>query len=94
MPKRPTIEEIERAAARLRDVIVHTRIKKSAGDEFNADWRLRQVKGRYKIIDIYVEGVSMAVTQRSEFYSILRKRGVDGLIDMIRYRLTQLSSAS
>ena len=49
------------------DVIVYTRISKSGGDGFDANWRVRRDGDRYKIIDIYVEGVSMAITQRSEF---------------------------
>ena len=77
-----------------RDVIVHTRIEKSAGDGFNANWRVRKVDGHYKIIDIYVEGVSMAVTQRSEFESVLRRNGIDGLISTLQSRLNNLSSAS
>ncbi len=76
------------------DVIVYTRISKSGGDGFDANWRVRQEGDRYKIIDIYVEGVSMAITQRSEFESILRRHGVDGLIGMLRDKVTKLSSAS
>lgn len=85
---------VRTSSAGKRDVIVHTRIEKSAGDGFNANWRVRDVNGRYKIIDIYVEGVSMAVTQRSEFDSVLRRRGVDGLIDLLKTRVTKLSAAS
>lgn len=70
-----------------KDVLVYTRIEKTAGDGFNANWRVRKVQGHYKIIDIYVEGVSMAVTQRSEFESVLRARGIDGLISTLQSRL-------
>lgn len=77
-----------------RDVIVHTRISKAGGDGFNANWRVRQEGDRYKIIDIYVEGVSMAITQRSEFESVLKRHGVDGLIGMLRDKVSKLSSSS
>jgi phospholipid transport system substrate-binding protein len=76
------------------DVIVHTRISKAGGNGFDANWRVRRRDGRYKIIDIYVEGVSMAITQRSEFDSILRRRGVDGLIGMLRDKVTKLNNTS
>lgn len=89
-----SLRVVKTSKAGKRDVMVHTRIEKSAGDGFNADWRVRQMKGRNKIIDIYVDGVSMALTQRSEFDAVLRKRGIDGLIEVIRSRLTQLSLAS
>ncbi len=85
---------IKKSPAGKRDVIVHTRIEQTAGNAFNANWRVRKLGERYKIIDIYVEGVSMAVTQRSEFETILRRHGVDGLISQLRNRLEKLSTAS
>src|SRR5262245_27212331 len=49
------------------------------------DWRLVNDNGRYKISDVIVEGVSMTVTQRSEFGSIQRNGGqVRGLIALMR----------
>jgi phospholipid transport system substrate-binding protein len=50
------------------------------------DWRLVNNSGRYKINDVIVEGVSMAVTQRSEFASIIQRNGgqLGGLIAMMR----------
>jgi phospholipid transport system substrate-binding protein len=77
-----------------RDVIVQTRIEKASGDGFITNWRVRRVSGRYVIIDVYIEGVSMAVTQRSEFDAVFRRRGVDGLINLLRDRLSELSAAS
>ncbi len=85
---------IKKSTAGKRDFIVHTRIEQTAGNAFNADWRVRKVDNRYKIIDIYVEGVSMAVTQRSEFDAILRRHGIDGLISQLRNRVGKLSEAS
>ena len=85
---------IKSTPAGARDVIVHTRIKKSGGGGFDANWRVRDENGRYKIIDIYVEGVSMVITQRSEFDSVFRRNGIDGLISMLRDRVEKLSTAS
>jgi phospholipid transport system substrate-binding protein len=52
------------------------------------DWKLVADNGTYKISDVIVEGVSMAVTQRSEFASIVQRNGgqVRGLIAMMRER--------
>ena len=76
------------------DVLVKTRIDKSSGNGFNASWRVRKIDGGYKIIDIYVEGVSMAITQRSEFESILQRQGVDGLIGMLKDKVKTMSQPS
>jgi phospholipid transport system substrate-binding protein len=76
------------------DVLVKTRIDKTSGNGFNASWRVRKIDGGYKIIDIYVEGVSMAITQRSEFESILQRQGIDGLIGMLKDKVKTMSQAS
>jgi phospholipid transport system substrate-binding protein len=50
------------------------------------DWRLRSNGGVYKITDVIVDGVSMAVTQRSEFASVIQRHGgeVQGLLTLLR----------
>ncbi len=56
------------------------------GSPMRIDWRLVPDNGTYKISDVIVEGVSMAVTQRSEFASVVQRNGgqVRGLIAMMR----------
>jgi phospholipid transport system substrate-binding protein len=41
------------------------------------DWRLVTDDGNFKIADVIVGGVSMMVTERSEFASVIRRRGGD-----------------
>ncbi len=41
------------------------------------DWRVRNKGGRMRVIDVIVEGVSMTVTQRSEFTAVIQKNGGD-----------------
>jgi phospholipid transport system substrate-binding protein len=52
------------------------------------DWVLTAHDGAYKISDVVVEGVSMAVTQRSEFASVIQRNGgqVQGLITALRQK--------
>ena len=54
---------------------VNTTIIPEAGPEFKVEWRVRYRDGRYKIIDVIVEGVSMAVTYRSDFSSVIQRGG-------------------
>ena len=53
------------------------------------DGRLISNNGAYKINDMIVEGISMAVTQRSEFASILQRNGgrVQNLIVLMRQKI-------
>jgi phospholipid transport system substrate-binding protein len=52
------------------------------------DWLLTPHSDAYKINDVIVEGVSMAVTQRSEFASVIQRNGgqVQGLITALRQK--------
>lgn len=48
------------------------------------DYRIRQDEsGAYKIYDIVVEGVSMIVTQKQEFSSVVARKGLDFLIQAL-----------
>jgi phospholipid transport system substrate-binding protein len=50
------------------------------------DWRLIPADGSFKITDVIVEGISMMVTERSEFASVMRRNGGDisGLLALMR----------
>ena len=68
--------------------IVSSQIIRPAGAQpVKVDWRLTGRNGAYKIADVSV-GISMAVTQRSEFASVIQHNGgqVQGLITMLRER--------
>ena len=50
------------------------------------DWRMYIAKtGNFKILDVNIDGVSMLVTQRAEFSSVIKNhpRGVNGLIEQM-----------
>ena len=69
--------------------IVSSQIIRPAGAQpVKVDWRLTGRSGAYKISDVSVDGISMAVTQRSEFASVIQHNGgqVQGLIAMLRER--------
>jgi len=68
-------------------VIVSTDvITPGAPTPLKVDWRLVDDDGSYKISDVIVEGVSMLVTQRSEFASVIQRHGgqLQGLLDAMR----------
>ena len=81
-----TMAVISERPAGTKDVVVSTQIVRPNGRSFAADWRVRTTDGRYRIIDVMVEGVSMVVTQRSEFAAVIQRRGIQGLIDDLRVR--------
>lgn len=60
-----------------KDAIVTSFIIPQEGPEVQVDWRVRYKNGRYQIVDVIVEGVSMSVTQRSDFSSVIQRGGGD-----------------
>ena len=81
-------------AGEKKDVFVNTRIEQASGPPIEAAWRVRETDGQYKIIDVVVQGVSMAVTQREEFASVTRQSGVDGLVQVLRAQTERLAATS
>lgn len=59
------------------DTIVTSYIIPGSGPEVQVDWRVRFKNGQYKIVDVIVEGVSMSVTQRSDFAAVIQRGGGD-----------------
>jgi phospholipid transport system substrate-binding protein len=88
-----TVNVLKTIKAGRSDVFVRTKINSSRGRALKVDWRVRNIKDNYKIIDVVVEGVSMLVTQKAEFSAVLRQRGIDGLIEILRSQLNRMASA-
>jgi phospholipid transport system substrate-binding protein len=72
-----------------RDVLVQSRVAPPTSQPLRVDWRLRERPGEPVIIDLIVEGISLLVTQRSEFAAVLERSGVDGLLAELRARVAQ-----
>ena len=63
------------------DVMVQTKIVKSDGETTTLNYLMRQNEGSWQISDVYLDGtISQLAVQRSEFHSILRRDGIDGLV--------------
>ena len=68
--------------------LVPSEIVRPAGQPpVEVQWRVKQGSG-YKVVDVIAEGVSMLISQRDEFASIINRSGgkVSGLIDVLRQR--------
>lgn len=88
-----TFQVISARPAGSKDAMVRTRIERPSGPPIQADWRVRANGNQYKIIDVMVEGVSMAVTQRSEFASVIKNSGFEGLLAALRARVQKFPAA-
>jgi phospholipid transport system substrate-binding protein len=77
-----------------KDALVTSRILSDGAPPLQVDWRLREQDGASLVtIDLIVEGVSLIVTLRSEFASVIERQGFDGLLAELRQRIAQTRQA-
>jgi phospholipid transport system substrate-binding protein len=75
--------------------IITSRIVKSDGEPVAINYLMRDNGGVWQIADVYLDGtISELATRRSEFASILRMRGIDGLIETLNSKAAALTRAS
>lgn len=67
-------------------VLVVSRLIRPGAESIRIDWRVRQGEQGWRIYDVVVEGISMVLTQRSEFSAVLQRSGgnIDGLLEQLR----------
>jgi len=75
--------------------LVRTQIVKPTGDPVTIDYLMRENGGIWQIADVYLDGtISQLATQRSEFHSILRSKGVEGLIAALNRKVDLLKRSA
>jgi phospholipid transport system substrate-binding protein len=60
--------------------IVNTNMMLANMDEVRVDYRVSDHEGKYKVIDIIIENVSLLATHRSEFGGLAASQGINGVI--------------
>jgi phospholipid transport system substrate-binding protein len=71
------------------DVMVDTTISPPNAPPLDVKWRLRQREGKPAVIDLIVGQVSLLITQREEFASVIEQSGIDGLLAKLRDQVGQ-----
>lgn len=66
--------------------IVDSSVEQAAGQQpISVQWRLRERGDTYKVVDLVIEGVSMAITYRQEYNSVISQSG--GSVSALNRRL-------
>lgn len=69
-----------------RDILVASTFQRPNGSGLPVDWRLRNVDGEMRVIDIMVAGTSFLLLKRDEFQAIIDQGGAEGLLTHMRER--------
>jgi len=67
--------------------IVNAEIDRPNGEPIKLDFIVQSGGQGLKVRDVKVEGVSLLVTKRSEFDSVVAQKGIDGLIQALRQKV-------
>ena len=72
------------------EVTVSTQVQSSnGGSRVPINYRMSQLGGQWKAIDVIIDGVSLVSNYRSSFTAEIRQGGIDGLIASIEQRLSK-----
>lgn len=83
---------VSSAPAGQQDVLVRSRVRPESGKTLAVDWRLREGDAGPVIIDVIIEGVSLLVSQRSEFAAVIERSDMEGLLAEMQARASSTRS--
>jgi len=67
-----------------KDVTVQTAIKGGQFDGATVDYRMRLLAGKWQVIDVVIEGISLVSNFRSQFADVIAKGGPQELLKRIK----------
>jgi phospholipid transport system substrate-binding protein len=76
------------------DVLVNTIIERPSTAPFSLDWRVADVGGQPRVVDVIAEGTSLRLTTRSEYSAVIQRNGgrVAALLEAMRNQIAQLAA--
>ena len=84
-----SLEVIKSRPAVAGGIMVSTIIHRTDREPVKVDWFLRPTKSGLKVFDLVIAGVSLSITQRSEYSAIIRKHGgqIQALLDEMKHQI-------
>jgi len=76
------------------DALVNTVIERPNTAAFSLDWRVGEVAGQPRVVDVIAEGTSLRLTQRSEYSAVISRNGgqVSALLAAMRQQIAALAA--
>jgi phospholipid transport system substrate-binding protein len=76
------------------DALVSTLVERPNTPSFTLDWRVAEINGQPRVVDVIAEGTSLRLTTRSEYSAVIQRNGgrVAALLDAMRGQISQLAA--
>lgn len=83
------------AAEGERGIVVESKVERDHQSPINLQWKLRKGEAEFRVVDLVVEGASMAITYRNEYSSVIQANGgkIEGLLGAMRTKVAELQAA-
>ncbi len=69
------------------DVRVATRAHKTGASPVKIDYVLHDVKGTWRVFDVFIEDSSLVANYRSQFSKVIQKKGFDALLEKLQKKV-------
>ncbi len=77
-----------------RGIVVESMVERDHQTPINLQWRLKKGEPDLRVVDLVVEGASMAITYRNEYSAVIQANGgkIDGLLGAMRTKIAEMQS--
>jgi phospholipid transport system substrate-binding protein len=72
-------------------VTVVSKLIQSNNEETGFYYKLRKIGGKWRVVDVQISGVSQLALTRSQFVNIIKDKGFNGLISMLKDKIEGFS---
>ena len=85
-------ETIEEREGMRKDVLVRTELVGSDNENVALDYLLRVEDNRWRIVDVFFKRISELATRKSEYSSVIRREGINALIDELESKANEIEA--
>jgi phospholipid transport system substrate-binding protein len=78
-----------------RGITVDSHVERNHQSPINLQWKLKKSDSDLRVVDLVVEGASMAITYRNEYAAVIQANGgkIDGLLKAMHRKINEMETA-
>ncbi len=84
-------ETVSESAPENGTVTVLSKLIEKSSNSIAFNYKLRKVDDKWRIVDIQMAGVNQLALTRSQFVSVIKEKGLDGLVAMLKEKIRVFS---
>lgn len=85
-------ETVEERDGMRNDVLVRTELVGTGGNNIALDYLLRIEDNQWRIVDVFFKRISELATRKSEYSSVIRRQGINALIDELEAKANEIEA--